>query len=554
MSAAVVNESLVEGEWTGGERRARAPPRGGGCLHTRAAVTTHAGASPRGEETPMGTYFSDREFARVEPAENAFRSPIPTQVISNGEFNPPAQTAQQKQVEARIKELADTHGKKLGMDRRRFLQTASGMAAAFVAMNNVFGKVFDVSEAEAADPMVAQARAAETQGQFIFDVQTHWVRDDYNQEGFVGFLKDINKLEKSGLDPSRITAYDVKFENYVRQVYLNSDTSVAILSGAPFDDRSWEFVSNQAIADGVRMVNKTAGSTRLLGHAVLTPGQPGWMDEVDKALAERPPASWKMYTIGDPLSAKTKHPFRLDDEKLMYKFYEKADKAGIRNICIHKGLMPADYEQSWPNVWQYQTPWDLPKVAKDWPQLNFIIYHGCFRAFMDSPGAAMAEFEKTGDIKWVTELSRVPEKSGTNNVYAEMGTSFASTCVIDPRFAAALLGTWMKGLGASNVLWGTDSVFHGSPQWQIEALRRLEIPEDMQKKYGFAPLGPANGRVKNQIFGLNSASLYNINLRASYPRLTEDKFAQIKEEYRTAGALDSLRDNAAHGWIAKRSA
>jgi predicted TIM-barrel fold metal-dependent hydrolase len=502
----------------------------------------------------MGTYFSEREFAQVEPAEGAFRSPIPTQVISNGEFNPPAQTSQQKQVEARIKELADTYGKKLGMDRRRFLQTASGMAAAFVAMNNVFGKVFDVSEAEAADPMVAQARADGTKGQFIMDVQTHWVRDDYNQEGFIGFLKDVNQLEKSGLDPSKITVYDVKFENFVRQVYLNSDTSVAILSGAPFDDRSWEFVSNQAIADGVKMVNNTAGSTRLLGHAVLTPGQPGWMDEVDKTLAERPPASWKMYTIGDPLSAKTKYPFRLDDEKLMYRFYEKADKAGIRNICIHKGLMPADYEQSWANVWQYQTAWDLPKVAKDWPQLNFIIYHGCFRAFMDPPGAAMAEFEKTGDIKWVTELSRVPDKSGTQNVYAEMGTSFASTCVLDPKFAAAMLGTWIKGLGASNVLWGTDSVFHGSPQWQIEALRRLEIPEDMQKKYKFAPLGPANGRVKNQIFGLNSASMYNINLRASYPRFTEDKFAQIKKEYRTAGTLDSLRDNAAHGWIAKRSA
>src|SRR5438876_10378280 len=71
----------------------------------------------RKEERAMGTYFSEREFAPVEPAENAFRSPIPTQVVSNGEFNPPAQTAQQKQVEARIKEVADTYGAKLGMDR-----------------------------------------------------------------------------------------------------------------------------------------------------------------------------------------------------------------------------------------------------------------------------------------------------------------------------------------------------------------------------------------------------------------------------------------------------
>jgi hypothetical protein len=77
----------------------------------------------------MGTYFSDREFSLVEGAENAFHSPIPTQVISNGEFNPPPQNAQQKQVEARIKELADTYGAKQGLDRREFLKTSSGCTA-----------------------------------------------------------------------------------------------------------------------------------------------------------------------------------------------------------------------------------------------------------------------------------------------------------------------------------------------------------------------------------------------------------------------------------------
>src|SRR5262245_49132358 len=123
-----------------GESYRRLPSLRGPPLHEafRRGDCYSAGHA-RGEEIPMGTYFSDREFERVEPAESAFRSPIPTQVISNGEFNPPRQTPEQKQVEARIKELADTYGKKLGMDRRRFLQTASGMAAAFVAMNNVFG-------------------------------------------------------------------------------------------------------------------------------------------------------------------------------------------------------------------------------------------------------------------------------------------------------------------------------------------------------------------------------------------------------------------------------
>ena len=53
------------------------------------------------------------------------------------------------------------------------------------------------------------------------------------------------------------------------------------------------------------------------------------------------------------------------------------------------------------------------------------------------------------------------------------------------------MGILIKGLGADRVVWGTDALWTGSPQWQIEGLRRLEIPEDMQKKYGFGPLGAA---------------------------------------------------------------
>ena len=63
----------------------------------------------------------------------------------------------------------------------------------------------------------------------------------------------------------------------------------------------------------------------------------------------------------------------------------------------------------------------------------------------------------------------------------------------------------VKGLGADHVVWGTDTVWYGSPQWQIEAMRRLEVPEDMQKKYKLPALGGANSLTKQAIFGLNSA-------------------------------------------------
>jgi hypothetical protein len=60
------------------------------------------------------------------------------------------------------------------------------------------------------------------------------------------------------------------------------------------------------------------------------------------------------------------------------------------------------------------------------------------------------------------------------------------------------------------VVWGTDSVWYGSPQWQIEAFRRIEIPQKIREKHGFSPLGPADAPVKAAIFGQNSARLYGI--------------------------------------------
>ena len=498
----------------------------------------------------MGIFLSRRELDSTEPAETAFPSPVPTQIVSNGEFNPLPQTEQQRRVEARVKELADHYGKQQGLSRREFLGTSCGMAAAFLAMNEVFGGIFGISEAEAADPARSAERAKALASQFIFDVQTHFVHDGYSQSGILGLANYAKEHWNPALE-NVDKLYIYKFENYVRQVFLNSDTSVALLSGAPFDDSSWNFLTNDAIMDAVNMINRIAANRRLLGHSVVTPGQEGWMDRVDHSIDVLRPDSWKMYTIGDPLSAQTKYPWRLDDEKLVYPFYEKAVAAGIPTICIHKGLMPADYEQSWAGVWKYNTVWDVGKAAKDWPQLNFVIYHGGLRAFQESPEMALARFEESGDIEWASDLARIPEEYGVDNVYAEMGTSFANSCTANPRFAAAVIGTWIKGLGSDHVVWGTDSVLYGSPQWQIEAMRRLEIPEDMRKKHGFAELGPADGPVKNQIFGYNSARLYNLELRAEYGRFSNDTFAALKEEYRLAGGL---RDNVAHGFIAKRSA
>ncbi len=184
-------------------------------------------------------------------------------------------------------------------------------------------------------------------------------------------------------------------------------------------------------------------------------------------------------------------------------------KAGIRNVCIHKGLIPSDYRTSLPHLWKYATVEDLGKAAKDWPDLRFIIYHSALQT-APPPETASAEFVRTGRVSWVTELAEIPEKTGATNVYGEIGTSFAASCLAQPEYCAAMLGTLIRGLGPDHVIWGTDSVWYGSPEWQIEAMRRIEVPEKMRKQHGFPSLGAPDSPVRNGIFGLNSAKLYGL--------------------------------------------
>jgi predicted TIM-barrel fold metal-dependent hydrolase len=236
----------------------------------------------------------------------------------------------------------------------------------------------------------------------------------------------------------------------------------------------------------------------------------------------------------------------MDDEKVAYKAYEKFQKAGLVNVCVHKGLFPPSVEQQFPHLLAYSDVRDVGKAAKDWPQLNFVIYHSAYRfAGGGKVEDAWAQFEKTGRIEWVTDFAEIPAKYGVTNVYADLGQIFAQSTVADPRVCAAMLGQLVRGLGADHVVWGTDAIWTGSPQWQIEAMRRLEIPEDMQKKYGFQPLGPADGRVKTAIFGGNNARIYKYEQK---PRaaLVTDRIARLKEEYQRGGGA---RSNLRYGYV-----
>jgi uncharacterized protein len=373
-----------------------------------------------------------------------------------------------------------------------------------------------VDPAEAVEPGAAKETAQALSDQFVFDVQVHYAHEDFPSPED---LLDLRRAAREW-DPSmegEQSPADLQYERFIQEVFQESQTRMAVLSNAPADEKEGWFISNEEAIKTRQKVNERLGDRRLLAHAVFTPGQPGWMEELDKAI-DLAPDAWKGYTLGDPFG-KSQYLWRLDDEQLVYPAFERMDKAGIRNICIHKGLLPPEFQKEMTREQiAHSRVDDVGRAAKDWPQFNFIIYHSGIQKVLPEPEDA-SEFRRTGRIDWVTDLAEIPEKYGVENVYGEIGAAFAATCIAHPELAAGMMGTLIRGLGADHVCWGTDSIWFGSPQWQIEAMRRIEIPEKMQKQHGFRPLGPAGGPVKRAIFGENSARLYGVDPLRGYPRV-----------------------------------
>ena len=318
-------------------------------------------------------FLTDEQLSELQPAETAsFASPVPTQIVSSDEYMPVPQSAKQREVEARLKDMADGLARRQGLSRRHFFQTAAGMAASFVAMNQVFGRLFEVSMAEAATPDMAAERAQALSGQMIIDGHTHFLRDDTRLMGFIKAREAVGKAGwNKALGEKEQTIDDLKYSNYIKEIYMDSDTKVALLSNSPSEAPEDWFIPQEQVFKTREQVNKEAGTPRMMAHFTITPGWPGWLDQVDKAIEVYKPDSWKGYTVGDNTHKElANYPYHLDDEKLMYPFYEKAVKSGIRNVCIHKGLFAPAVEEKFPRLRPYADVSDVGKAAKDWPQLR----------------------------------------------------------------------------------------------------------------------------------------------------------------------------------------
>ncbi len=472
-------------------------------------------------------------------------TPVPTQSVSNEEFCPFPQTTEQASVEHLATELSGMAAARAGLTRREFLKTTGGMAAVLLAMNAVFGRFFNTTEVE----LFESAAFAEQQGMpyFIFDVQTHYVSSGYDpadaeakRKGAVSkqaLLSLRRHIREAGLNPrlagDRGTIDDLSWKNFVKEVFLDSETIVGLISTPPGPYPQEAVVPPKEMAHIRDEINRLAGSQRMLAHGLVTP-QLGAADLEFMAMQAETLRvdAWKCYTGSCPKGFD--RGWWMDDEHIAYPMLEQARKLNVKRICVHKGLPLGP-------VPDYNHPRDLVKAAKDFPDLDFLVYHSGLR------GVASVDqvFTKTGEIPWTTEFCRMKEKEpGINNIYMELGSTFAQLVTTYPLICAHLLGQTTRAFGVDHVLWGTDSIWYGTPQWQIDAFRRFQIPDQLIETHHYLPL---TRQVKERIFGLNAAKIFGVDAETKRREVPQDALGRLRMSYLEEGPEPSQR---VYGWVA----
>ncbi len=483
-------------------------------------------------------------------------SPIPTQPVSNEEFIPRPQNQQQKQWEELIGEIAAKNSQKLGMERRDFMRSSMGLATAFLASNMIYGENWDVDAAETLEPAATEEKFPKGE-YFIIDVQTHFT------DGVALGFRNMEFVKNMGFDlKDSPDAYS--FTNFVKEIFFDSEVSMAVISGVPGKEtnRKLDGVAAEGRARGGGILpswlmsqrknelNEMAGGQRAFCQGNCAPNhywdrqsnQPSWnelFEQMEREVKKYGIDSWKWYCHTDP--GRSGDGFRMDDEKLAYPFFEKSKQLGLKVFSVHKGFAAQSR-----TLGHFAHPGDLEKAAKDHPDITFIAYHSALKHGPGEPQFNADGFydPETGDFEWHAELMKIKDRNpDINNIYPEIGSSFGLLSIAHPEMCQHLIGKNIKHYGADHVIWGTDCLWWGSPQWVIDAMKRFQISDRLCEKFGYAKVTKDD---KAKIFGLNAAKIYNFDVNEKLKAIPVDKLSELKTAYLENGGE---RDNAAHGWV-----
>jgi uncharacterized protein len=229
-------------------------------------------------------------------------------------------------------------------------------------------------------------------------------------------------------------------------------------------------------------------------------------------------SAWKTYTHVGP-------GYTLDDHdgvKVGEALLQKIEELGPPILCVHKGLAIVGTGSP-----RFSSPVDVGPAAVEHPDLTFCIYHSGYEVGVHEGPYDPAK--PNGGIDRLIKTMQDHDLGAGDNVYAELGSTWRFV-MGDPDQAAHTLGKLLVAFGEDRILWGTDSIWYGSPQDQIQALRSFEISPELQERYGYPEL---TDEIKHKIFWRNAAKLHKIDV----PRLPCDTTAAEREEARAASPL-----------------
>jgi len=436
------------------------------------------------------------------------RLAVKLDTTSNAEYEPIPLEPRNARANELAQQTVSRSAKRLDMPRRDFLVTAAGAAASLLAMNRANADdareagYFDLPADAPEDLQLAEARLGKRE--FIFDVQGHYVPPR---------IAASRKQECSQFDyVSRDYMRCLGADDFVKDVFLDADTDMMVLSFVPSRRDAEPLTIEEADATR-RIVDELEGTHRLLIHGRVNPNQAGDLEGMDELAETYGVSAWKTYTQWGPDG----EGFYLTDDTGLA-FIEKARDLGVKNICIHKGIPfgRRSYEHSLCT--------DIGPAAKQFPDVNFLIYHSGW-----IPGEAEGPYDPDRG-EGLDELIRSVEAAGLgkgSNVYAELGSTWRGL-MRDVDSAAHGIGKLVKHLGEDNVLWGTDSIWYGSPQDQIQAFRSFQIADAVREEHGYPEI---TEDLRAKIFGLNALRPYNIDLDEAVMRANNDKVQAERDNY-----------------------
>lgn len=423
------------------------------------------------------------------------------------EYVTPSPTAPEREAMARADEAIGRRSDERAVAPARLAAGRSGTAIALRALDaSAGGGFFDVPADAERDDAVAATVFDDPDGPPVIDVQTHLV----NPGRFVGHAADalswflgFSDTERwgSGVDPELLSP-----ATWASLVFGQSETAAALITLPP-GIGAGRVIDNDEVAQCRALVDEIAGPGRVRSHAIVHPNLPGELGRMAEWSHRCRPDGWKAYPLFGEDGG-----WRLDDE-IGDAWLTAVEEVGPPLVAVHKGISGPVPDAAPVGA----APHDVGPAAAAHPDVTFLVYHsgyeplwteGAYRPGNDGVDALLHSLAQH-DI------------GSTGNVYAELGSTW-QLILRKPVEAAHLMGKLLASLGDERILWGTDSVWYGSPQPLVDAFRSFAIPEWMQEQFGYPPLTDES---KRRILSTNAARVYDVD-----PRPRDDAWVEFAAE------------------------